>query len=255
MDTIAYLLRTRGYAVIHDFLDQHEVERIKLGLVRAIDTYQSREVSERSVLDKYNIHDLLVRDSDYVQLLDDARLDLELAKLLGDYWIMYAFTTSSLPPQGSNYARRLHVDSPRWVENYPFNMGVMWALDPFTMDNGAPEFLPGSHHSAEAPTEEHFAEYHETLCCPQGTLVIFDARVYHRAGINTTDRWRHALTMNACRSFMKQRIDWPRFLPPSRVAELTPRLRRVLGYDTRVPTNLDEMFLPEDQRLYKANQG
>ena len=110
MDTIAYLLRTRGYAVIPDFLDHGEVERLKDGLMRAINSYQPRDLSERSVLDRYNIHDLLVRDSAHICLLDDARLDRELAKLLGDYWILYAFTASSLPPEGSNYARRIHVD-------------------------------------------------------------------------------------------------------------------------------------------------
>ena len=208
MDTIAYLLRTRGYAVIPDFLDQSDVERLKDGLMLAIDSYQPRDLSERSVLDRYNIHDLLVRDSAHICLLDDARLDRELAKLLGDYWILYAFTASSLPPEGSNYARRIHVDSPRWVENYPFNVGVMWALDPFTADNGAPEFLPGSHHSIDVPSEEHFAEYHDTVCCSQGALVIFDARVFHRAGVNRTDRWRHALTLNACRSFTFSEKSW-----------------------------------------------
>lgn len=237
------------------FLGEEELTRLRSSLIDAIDAYRPRDASERSQLDRYNIHDLLVRDARYLRLLDDARLDAMLAPLLGDHWILYAFTASSLPPGGSNYARRIHVDSPRRVEGYAFNIGVMWALDAFTLDNGAPEFLPGSHHSDEVPSEEHFVRYHDTACCPAGALVLFDARVFHRAGLNTTRDWRHALTLNACRSFMKQRLDWPRFLPAETLPQLGPRLRRVLGYDTRVPTHLDEMFLPEEQRLYKADQG
>ena len=31
--------------------------------------------------------------------------------------------------------------------------------------------------------------------------------------------------------------------------------RRFLGFNVRVPTTLDEYYLPPDQRLYKPNQG
>lgn len=255
MKQLQYQIRTRGYDVIPRLLDKPAVERLKRCLTTAIEAYRPRAGSERSELDRYNIHDLLTRDDAFIQLLDDERLDAALAPLIGDYWILYAFTASSLPPNGSNYARRVHVDSPRRLDGYVFNVGVMWALDDFTLDNGAPEFLPGSHHSDEMPDEDQFAAGRAQVTCKAGDLVVFNARVFHRAGINRTQEWRHALTMNACRSYMKQRIDWPRFLPASAHEHLSPRARRILGYDTRVPSNLDELFLPEADRLYKPNQG
>jgi ectoine hydroxylase-related dioxygenase (phytanoyl-CoA dioxygenase family) len=54
---------------------------------------------------------------------------------------------------------------------------------------------------------------------------------------------------------MKQRMDWVRFVPPEISDQLNEQARRLLGFDTRLPTNLEEFFLPQDQRLYKANQG
>ena len=54
---------------------------------------------------------------------------------------------------------------------------------------------------------------------------------------------------------MKPRMDWVRLIPEDIASQLNSQARRLIGYDTRLPTTLDEFFLPEDQRLYKANQG
>jgi len=44
-------------------------------------------------------------------------------------------------------------------------------------------------------------------------------------------------------------------VPPEILATLGETGRRFLGFDVRVPTSLDEYYLPPDQRLYKSNQG
>jgi ectoine hydroxylase-related dioxygenase (phytanoyl-CoA dioxygenase family) len=54
---------------------------------------------------------------------------------------------------------------------------------------------------------------------------------------------------------MRQRFDYPRLVPPELVAQLGPAGRRFLGFNVRVPTSLDEYYVPEEKRLYKAGQG
>jgi hypothetical protein len=54
---------------------------------------------------------------------------------------------------------------------------------------------------------------------------------------------------------MKQRFDWVRFVPRPIADALNPQARRIIGFDTRLPTSLEEFFLPEAQRLYKPGQG
>ena len=193
--------------------------------------------------------------AEVAKLLEDERLDKILSQLLGEYWIMYAFTGSSCPPNGTNYGGRVHVDCPRWIENYTTNVGVIWALDDFTVENGGTKVLPASHHADFIPTKEYFEKNAIQVECKKGSLIIFNARVVHSTGFNETENWRHALTMNACRSYMKQRMDWVRFIPNEISDKLNQRARRIIGFDTRLPTSLEEFFLPEEQRLYKPNQG
>ena len=54
---------------------------------------------------------------------------------------------------------------------------------------------------------------------------------------------------------MRQRFDYPRMMTPEALAELGDVGRRFLGYNVRMPTSFDEFYLPEDQRLYRSNQG
>lgn len=253
-DEFKYNMDTVGFAIFENFISNETCEILKEKVIFEIENYKEQGTN-RSHLDRHHLHDLVCKYIDVAKLLESKDLDKLLSLLLGDAWIMYAFTGSSCPPKSTNYGGRVHVDSPRWINNYSTNIGVLWALDDFTIDNGGTKVLPASHHSSVIPTKEYFDKNSLQVTCPKGSLVIFNARVVHSTGFNNSDMWRHALTMNACRSYMKQRMDWVRFIPNTIIKDLNETAKRIIGYDTRLPTNLEEFFLPEENRLYKPNQG
>jgi ectoine hydroxylase-related dioxygenase (phytanoyl-CoA dioxygenase family) len=178
-----------------------------------------------------------------------------LGALLSDTCIVYAYTSSSMPPGGTNYSRRLHVDCPRVIPGYVTNVGVTLALDDFTDENGATELLPRSQERLGPPSEAEFERNAVRLKPLAGQAIMFHARTWHRGGVNRSVAPRHAVTINACRSFMRQRFDYPRLVPEALVNELGPVGRRFLGFNVRVPTSLEEYYVPEDRRLYKSGQG
>jgi ectoine hydroxylase-related dioxygenase (phytanoyl-CoA dioxygenase family) len=247
-------LKSKGYSVINNFFEIETCDLLKLHLDTAINNYESSENSERSKLDKYHMHDLLCKNQIFAKTLEDPRLQQLLSPFISDFWIMYAYTSSSLPPNGDNYGSRIHVDCPRFIPNYITNLGVIWALDDFTEENGATHVLPCSHLVESIPSEEFFIQNNIRLTCNKGALIVFNARLWHSAGKNLTSKFRHALTMNACRPFMKQRMDWVRFIPEQITNSLNGQARRIIGFDTRIPSNLEEFFKPYDQLLYKPGQ-
>src|SRR5262249_48631761 len=145
---------------------------------------------------------------------DDEALMAPFNAVLGDGCVVYAYTSSSMPPGKTNYSRRIHRDCPttRLVPGFPTNMGATIALDDFTLENGASSFLAGSHTRPDVPSEEEFVAKARRFVAPAGSVLFFDALTYHAGGDNKTDAWRHALTINMCRSWMKQRIDLPRIM-------------------------------------------
>ena len=249
-----YHMQTRGYSVFEDFYTHDECDFFTSKLQAAIDAFKPAG-SERSYLDQFHLHDLLCNEIYVAKSLEDPRIQQVLEPMLSPYWILYAHTSSSLPPGGgSNFGSRIHVDSPRLISGYPTNVGVMWALCDFTPENGATKVLPGSLHSIEVPDEDLFERNCVQLTCKKGAMIVFNARLFHRAGINNSKDWRHSLTMNVCRPFMKQRMDWVRFIPEEIANQLNAQARRIIGYDSRIPKSLDEFFRDESERLYKPGQ-
>ncbi len=162
-----------------------------------------------------------------------------------------------MPPRGTNYSHRIHIDCAQLIPGYPTSMGAFFALDDMTEENGATYFLPGSQTTREAPSEEEFMAHAERALCAAGSLIMVNPRVRHRGGENFTDKPRHALTIGACHSYMRSRFDFPRLIENTGsdiLDRVGPVGRRFLGYNVRVPASMEEYYLPADQRLYLPNQ-
>lgn len=248
-------VRTRGFAIVPSVLPREEALALRPLLQREIDADIRRWSDNPAYVDHWMVHNLMVRDAAFLRLLEHPVMHAHLAPLLGETCIVYAYTSSSMPPGGTNYSRRIHVDCPRVIPGYPTNLGWLLALDDFTDENGATFCLPGSHERTDAPSAADFDAGAVRWYPRAGDAVLFNARLWHAGGENRTDRARHALTLNICRSYMRQRFDYPRLVPPEAIAALGPVGRRFLGFDVRMPVSLEEYYVPPEHRLYKAGQG
>jgi ectoine hydroxylase-related dioxygenase (phytanoyl-CoA dioxygenase family) len=190
-------------------------------------------------------------DKIFIDLFDHNRLIDPFDWILGSGCIVYAYTSSSMPPDRGNYSTRIHVDCPRLIPGYVTNVGAIICLDDFTADNGATWFLPGSHHREEAPAEGEFFDRAERLLAPAGAVWYFNTRLWHAGGVNHTNRWRHALTINMCRPYMKQRLDIPRLLQGRNLEGVSERALQKLGFYAQTPASLDEYYAPPNQRKFR----
>jgi ectoine hydroxylase-related dioxygenase (phytanoyl-CoA dioxygenase family) len=206
------------------------------------------------VFDAGMVHNCMTRGKTMLALLDHPVLNSYLSELFTPHCIVYAYQSSSLHPSEGNYGSRIHVDCPRFIPDYVTNIGVIIPLTDFTAENGATYYLAGSHRQSELPSEQGFYAQAQRLVCCKGDLILFNARLAHAAGINTTPRTRHALTINLCRPYMRQRFDFPRLMSKQQIESLGENGRKLIGMNVRMPVSLDEFYLPVDQRLYKPGQ-
>jgi ectoine hydroxylase-related dioxygenase (phytanoyl-CoA dioxygenase family) len=244
----------RGFVVIPDALDAGEVSR----LIEGLDGLIAEDLDHpdpRRRNDDWMAFNGALRDDAIADVVTHPNILPHVEAILGATCIMYACVSSTMPPNGTNFSMRVHVDSPRVIPSYPTNVGVMTALTDYTEDNGATRFLPGSFERLDPPTAEDFDRDAEMVFPRAGSTVLFNARTWHTGGVNRTAEPRHAVTVNYCRAYMRQSFDFVRMVPPERAPALSPVLRRVLGFDVRMPTSLDEYYVDESERLYKANQG
>jgi ectoine hydroxylase-related dioxygenase (phytanoyl-CoA dioxygenase family) len=252
-----------GYAIIPDALPPRRVATLRDELTAAIEadlvSFEAEEKrTGRPHPDRWMVHNAMLRGPELARMLEHELMHAYFEKFLGATCILYSYQTSTLPPRGTNYGSRIHNDCPRLIPGYPTRMGAFFALDDMTEENGATYYLPGSQMRTEAPSEEEFMANAERALCPAGSLILVSSEVWHRGGENFTDRPRHALTIGATRSYMRSRFDFPRLIENTGsdiLDRVGPVGRRFLGYNVRVPTSMEEYYLPPDQRLYLPNQG
>ena len=243
-------IASEGYAVLEGVLPPDILSPLKIDLEAAIraeeDFRQSKQVPSHFGM----VLLCSLYGGQLVEVLDQESLMRPFEWILGEGCIIYAYTSSSMPPNGENYSARVHVDCPRLIPGYLTNMGATILLDDFTEQNGATWFLPRSQTLAAAPSDGEFYAQAKRVVAPAGSVFYFNARLWHAGGRNRTGHWRHALTINMCRSYMKQRIDIPRAMAKMDHLSYSPRIRQKLGFLSQTPANYEEYYAPPGQRKF-----
>jgi ectoine hydroxylase-related dioxygenase (phytanoyl-CoA dioxygenase family) len=243
-------IQTQGYSIVENVLSPEFIALAKADLDKAIGLevayHKTNQYSDFGMVLLCALY-----GGSFLDLLDNNKLMDPINAILGEGSIIYAYTSSSMPPNKSNYSNRLHVDSPRLIPGYITNLGVTILLDDFTEENGATWFLPYSQNSLEKPSEEEFYKNGKRLIAKAGTVWFFNARLWHAGGNNLTDKWRHALTINLCRPYMKQRIDIPRAMEKMDTSKLSQQVLQKLGFFAQVPANYDEYYVAPENRKFK----
>lgn len=151
--------------------------------------------------------------------------------LEGDY-ALSSHTANIAGPGGE--AMVLHSDQGYAPRNVPMALAVnfMWMVSDFTDENGATRVAPGSHRVPREPTA---ADYGATLpgTGPAGTVMVFDGRIWHGTGANTTtDRYRWGVLTYFCRPWVRPQENYTLSTVPDVLDSASPELAQLLG--TRV---------------------
>ena len=153
------------------------------------------------------------------------------------------------------FQSRFHQDFPRVLNGYLASVNVFFAIDAFTADNGATLVVPGTHQRLLPPDPQYLARHAVPVLCPAGAMLVFDSTLWHSGGVNRSGGDRLSMNHQFTRSYIKQQIDYVRALGDPVVLAQKARTQQLLGWYTRVVTDLDEYYRPEDERLYRKGQG
>lgn len=239
-----------GYCIVENVLSPPFIKKAIFELEKAI----QNEVAFHGT-ENYSDFGMVLCCAKYGGVFEEifsfSKLIEPMEAILGEGCILYAYTSSSMPPKKSNFSNRIHVDTPRFIPNYITNFGVFIALSEINLDNGAMYFLPGSHNDIVPPTEDYFYSNAKRCLLKAGSVFFFNPRLWHAGGFNKTNDWRHAITMNICRPYMKQRIDIPRLLNGIDTSKWSEKAKQKLGFYTQTPSSYEEYYVSPENRKYK----
>ncbi len=105
----------------------------------------------------------------------------------------------------------------------------MWAISDFRPDNGATLLVPGSHTWPEdrQPTADEIVQAE----MPAGSVLFWLGGLLHGAGANTASDWRYGIILTYSAGWVRQEENQYMDVTPARLAELSPEVRQIAGFD------------------------
>ncbi len=166
--------------------------------------------------------------------------------------ILNSFTAlSNIPGEDKTFHKKVHRDIRGFSAEVPIMLNMLVMLDDFTPENGATLLLPGSHLKNEIPTDEDFKNNAIQATGLAGDIMIWNSNLFHASGTNTTDAVRRCLPITFSLPYYKQLLDYPQAVGEDKYNSFKEDIRRMLGYDARVPRSVSEWYSPSDKLLYK----
>ncbi|ATE56065.1 phytanoyl-CoA dioxygenase family protein [Actinosynnema pretiosum] len=230
-DEILASLRSNGYAIVEDVLPPETVDALLEEMTPHIDatpfgpdafagqrTKRTGSVVARSKTGR----DLVVNPFNLAiaRGLLDTSTEIQLSQ------------TQLISAYPGSVAQKPHKDELIW-DFFPFAVDhhvmcqFFFALTDFTAENGATHVVPGS--DALAP-EDTRPEDGKQVEMRKGSVFIFNGKVVHGGGHNTSDEVRQGLIVSYCSGWVRQEENQYLVSPPELARTYPEDVLRIIGY-------------------------
>ena len=230
-------LRDDGFCIVPNVLSPEDLSRARKALDWAVEeiretggsTFDARLDPTAASVRVYNLPE---KDPVFIELLRNP-IALECVEaVLGPNFLISNFTANNaLPgaaPMKTHSDQALLVPDP-W--NTPWSINIIWCLDDVDAENGATQYVPGSHlyrTHAEVPLD--LDAKLQSFAAPAGSLVVMEGRLWHSSGSNVSvDRQRRLAFAYYNVDFIRQQFNWEAALSAETKDSLDDEGRRLFG--------------------------
>jgi ectoine hydroxylase-related dioxygenase (phytanoyl-CoA dioxygenase family) len=232
-DQIVEAMTADGYCIVEGVLSPDEAAATRAALVEILEATPTG----RNDFEGYNtrrIYALFAKTRAFDALALHPLLLAVLDKVLGPSYQLSAPTGIEIG--AGEKAQVLHTDDGIYPLPRPHPdvvLNTMWALDDFTVDNGATRVVPGSHRWADRlPVDP---DETVTVTMPAGSVLFIVGTLWHGGGANRTDRPRLGVLLEYAAGWLRQQENHLLAVPRDVVRTLDPRLQELLGYGIHPP--------------------
>ena len=187
-------LSDNGFAVIASLIAPDKLAQLSAAYDSAVASANSEDMHKGRTSTRVN--DFVNRSSKFDELYICKPLLKACCHVIGQPFKLSSMHARTLHPNAP--AQGLHIDFKPDEETFPL-VSFIWMIDEFRSDNGATQFLSGSHNWSAVPhelTNDCLAEYENQIvkaCGQAGSLIIFNGSVLHGHSANITDAPRRSI--------------------------------------------------------------
>ena len=181
-------LREIGFIVMPGPTFQGGCERLSDAYDRAVATADPADVHIGRTRSSTRINDLVNRGSEFDGIYIYPPLLAACCQIIGAPFKLSGMRARTLNPGA--LTEGLHVDVKHRANEWPL-VGCIIMVDAFNAENGATRFVPGSHLQSREPDEvmnnpEDDHDQQVLACGPAGSIIIFNASVWHSHASGTS---------------------------------------------------------------------
>ncbi|MEM5516404.1 phytanoyl-CoA dioxygenase family protein [Henriciella sp. AS95] len=239
LEQAASNVRNHGICLIANVLSSQQLERAHHAVYDAAEHDETRDHIDQFELDyddkNHRIWNLLSLNSVFVELAEHPTVLHLLRAVLGWPCLLSSFSANIAYPGGD--AGALHADQffVPGVWDRPLSLNIGWAIDDFTLENGATHFVPGSHRLKRSPTSQESQSQNGIQgIVPAGSLIAFEGRLWHKTGANRSkNQARAGLFANYVTNIYRTQENMFLSVNPLVVQMASRELQVLLGYRTR----------------------
>ncbi|KHK88966.1 phytanoyl-CoA dioxygenase family protein [Novosphingobium malaysiense] len=245
-------LRRDGYVIIEGLFSDEFCDRATEALHRIQHDYSIR-ISENDFSGRNTVR--IMNLLQYDNLFQDIPVHEGYLPVIQSYMdrecLLSGIDSSEILP--GEKAQMLHTDS-WWYDDirldFPITVNSVLTLTDFTTENGATRVVPGSHlwpadkvsyEMAEASNVSNLPAMHirgygtewEPVVAeaPKGSVILFDSRLVHGGGANTTDKARPSIISPFCRGWVRQLDNFAYALSHEKMRSFSPQLQQLIGLE------------------------
>ncbi len=253
------LLQREGYVILERAIDRAATDE----LAAALAPFEAHRPMGRNAFEglrSQRVYSLAGKGAPFLRLAEHPAVIALLDRVLLPNYLLSTAQSIRLHP--GEAAQAWHTDDAFYLSPRPHQrslaISLIWALEDFTADNGATEVIPGSHRwGMEHPETHPFASVAAVM--PAGSVLLFDAALFHRGGNNHSPATRLAISIQYCQPYLRTQESQLLIVPPGAARACTDRMRAMLGYSIHPPFlgQVDGMhplrLIDPDYRVHKTH--
>jgi ectoine hydroxylase-related dioxygenase (phytanoyl-CoA dioxygenase family) len=232
-DSITSTLRRDGAVIVNDLVESDLVDAVRAELRPELDTSGLKSKSDFNGSLTLRTSCILSVAPSAAELVDHDMVVRVADEILLPHCATYqvgSLTAIEILPGESEQA--LHRDDSLYpIENagMELQIGVMWALDDFTEENGGTRVVLGSHRFLRSWHLPGLTGW-ESAVMPKGSALFYMGSTWHGGGANRSDAPRMGLINVYSLGWLRQESNQYLTTPPEAAVQFSPRLRALLGY-------------------------
>ncbi len=237
-----------GFLILENFVEPDKLAALRrriTGLLAGLGERAGHEFKQEPQTDR------LANLVDYGEIfhwaIAEPKLLAAVEHVLGSDFKLSSLNARSARPR-SDWTQPLHCDTGALPDEKGNSVcNIVWLLDDFTTENGAPRYVPGTHRAGRLPQDvllDPAAPHPDEALITgrRGDVIVMNAHLWHGGTANRTDEPRLAMHSFYCRCDLPQQQYQKKLLRPETQLRLSPELRRLLALDDPLNDELSSQF-------------